>query len=285
MLSVQLAAALTLVGLPAGSAPTVVDPVDANNDPTNCWSAVALRKAESTALWMAGDAPGALTARLDVLDRAKNCGQLNPEQQTAIANTFENVFRQVADGLRLETSRAYEVHRLYRDFTRDHEPSPQSVRAYEDFCAVAPPKATPPITTEPITPVAPQPVTTVELKPDVLKPANGKVLRIGGPVALVTAAGSLVAGILSFRAMAREQEQLGQLCPYGCDTKVTEAQRTVARGQVYEIAGPVLLGTGIALAIAGGIMLGLGLKRNATRSSMSPVLSPRFAGLSWALRF
>lgn len=260
--------ALALVGGPATAAPASV-PGDA------CWTAVNESRAESTERWTAGDEAGALTTWIEVLRQGMQCSEGTMEQQNAVVNTFESVLVAVIiDGATLDEASAEVVHGWHQRFTtrgRKGEISPDFAEMYREFAKRMPPRPPP----EP--PVPPGPV---EPGPP---PRNGKAMRIGGAVVLTTGLGAVVMGVISTSATMKAQGELNQKCSLTCDTAAVAP--IVARGQLHETLAPAFLAAGITATVVGSVLLAVGVRRKSSSMAMTPVLYPRFAGVSWALRF
>lgn len=274
---ISVTLAVALAGSPAAAAPGA--------DSGQCWAKVDAYRDQATARWTADDPAGALSARLDLLAQAVECGDVTAERLASIQVGFENVFVQVVDGAELDAARGADVHRWYDDFTARHPAAAAELAdAYRRFSDKVPAPA-PERADEP----QPPPATVPQEDPDPV-PARppeperrGKALTIGGAGILAIGLGAVAAGFVSVGRTAATQRELNEHCAVTCGDADTSAE-LLARGQLHETLAPALLASGAVVAVTGAVLLGLGVRKQRT-PVVAPVLHPRFAGASWVLRF
>lgn len=251
-----------------------------------CWTEVERHRDLATTRWTANDPVGALSARLDLLEQAASCGDGTAEQVTLLQVSFENVFLQ-EEGAGLIASRAAEVHLWYRAFKEAHPVvAGELADAYLGFVGRFPAAAPKPVVADS---TGGDVQIGTELPPPDQRPAPPsspqprRGLKLGGASILTVGLGAFTAGFVSLGLMVKAQKALEQHCTPTCGDRETSTD-LVAAGELHEILAPVFLASGAALVSAGGVMLGLGL-RNQRPPLVVPVLSPRFAGALWVVRF
>lgn len=282
----EVRAAALVVGLlasPARAAPTDA----AQLTPTDpCWAAVEQHRAGATAKWTAGDPAGALDSRLRALEQAIGCEQALPEQRDSVQIIFENIFFQVEEGATLPTERADAVHRWYRAVEqRFGGMSSEAAEGYRKFSVhMPPPRPEPQPDRRPT--ARPEPNTKPERGSQVLpkpRPKPHRGLMLGGSLILAAGVGGVGAGFGFLGSMLAAQGKLNDLCTPACPDS-PERTALIQRGELHEIVAPVLFAMGGAMSVAGGILLGLGVRRRNT-GRFVPVLQPRYAGASWTVQF
>ncbi len=296
----QFAAATLGLGLFAG--PVRAAPADLSQPTsTSCWDTVEQHKAAARERWTARDPSGALESRLAALEAAVSCEDGTPDQRNSVQIIFENVFFQIEEGAMLTRERADELHRWYHAAeSRYGSMSPGATDAYRKFSQRMPPPSEPPEPPAPEPPApeppAPEPPAPgsgtdpdpplVVVKPKAtphrgLKPHRG--LMIGGGVLLAAGIGGLGAGLGVLRLTLDTQGDLNSLCTPTCPDS-DQRSDLIRRGELGEVLAPALIATGAAASVAGGVLVGLGVRRRNT-SRFAPVLHPRYVGASWAIQF
>lgn len=282
----RAAAAAVALGLFAGSARAA--PADVSQPTsTSCWDAIEQHKAAARELWTAGDSAGALDSRLAALQLAAGCKHGTPDQQNGVEIIFENVFFQIEEGATLTRERADDLHGWYHAVELLYgSMSPEAAEGYRKFSQRMPRPSTP--SQEPETHAEPPqpgpgsgpPPPPVPVKPK-SKPHRG--LMSGGSVLLAVGVGGVAAGLVFLRSTLLAQGDLNELCTPTCPDNDTRST-LIRRGEFHEVLAPTLIATGAAASVAGGVLLGLGVRRRNT-GRFAPVLYPRYVGASWALQF
>ncbi len=201
----------------------------------------------------------------------------------------------------LTRERADELHRWYHAAeSRYGSMSPGATDADRKVSQRMPPPSEPPEPPAPEPPApeppAPEPPAPgsgtdpdpplVVVKPKAtphrgLKPHRG--LMIGGGVLLAAGIGGLGAGLGVLRLTLDTQGDLNSLCTPTCPDS-DQRSDLIRRGELGEVLAPALIATGAAASVAGGVLVGLGVRRRNT-SRFAPVLHPRYVGASWAIQF
>lgn len=261
---------------------------------TSCWEAVEQHKATASERWTADDSAGALDSRLTALQQAVTCADGTPEQHNGVQTIFENVFFQIAQGATLTRERADDLHRWYlaaeRRFGRM---SPEAAEGYSEFSQqMPPPVPEPPVPERPEPPVPEPPVPepskgVVKSQPPpnpvAVKAQPHRGMIIGGGVLLAAGVGAIGAGLGLLGSTLAAQGKLNDLCSPTCPDN-DQRSELIRQGEMHEALTPALIATGAAASVAGGVLLGLGVRRRNT-GRFAPVLHSRFVGASWALQF
>lgn len=279
----QFAAAALVLGLFAG--PARAAPADLSQPiSTSCWDTVEQHKAAARERWTARDPSRALESRLAALEAAVGCEDGTPDQRNGVQIIFENVFFQIEEGATLTRERADDLHRWYHAVEKRYRSmSPGATDGYRKFSQRMPPPPEPP------EPPPPEPLPDSGSDPDpppvVVKPKAKphRGLMIGGGVLLAAGVGGVGAGLGVLRLTLNAQGDLNALCTPTCPDS-NQRSDLIRRGELGEVLAPALIATGAAASVAGGVLVGLGVRRRNT-GHFAPVLHPRYVGASWAIQF
>lgn len=261
-----------------------------------CWADVEQQKALGEQQWVAEQRAEALVTRLLMLTTAMACGPASAQQSVLVRNTLESVLLQRGVDGPPSASEIATIHAVYAKFAATAaDTSPELLEAYTAFAGRH--QAEKVDAGKDLGQERDQGSGQGGTKPEqdgaddsggpIIEPPpprpriNG--LQIGGVSLLVAGVGGLAAGAYSAYAMTDAQSDLNAICTPGCGD-AGDASRLVARGELHETLAPILLAAGSALTVTGAVLVGVGTKRR-QRHAFAPAVGPRFAGVSWAVRF